>query len=109
MNNRLKELRQYLQLSQKDFGDKLLLTQNHISSLESGRRALNDRTIKDICSVFGVSEEWLRTGQGEMMVDLVGELDDVDNETKDMLRKILALKDEDKDKIKKIIDAFSES
>ena len=109
MNNRLKELRQNLKLSQKEFGDKVVLTQNHISSLESGRRTLNDRTIKDICNTFGVNEEWLRTGEGEMMVDLVGELEDVDNETKDMLRKILALKDDDKEKIKKIINAFSES
>lgn len=109
MNKRLKELRQYLQLSQNDFAEKLCLTQTHISSLESGRRALNDRTIKDICTMFGVNEKWLRTGQGEMMIDLVGELDNVDNETKDMLRKILALKDEDRDKIKKIIDAFSEN
>lgn len=106
MNNRLKELRQYLHLSQKEFGERILLTQNHISSLESGRRALNDRTIKDICSTFGASEEWLKNGTGEMMIDLVGQLDEVDPETKDMLRKILALKDEDKDKIKKIINAF---
>lgn len=106
MNNRLKELRQYLHLSQKEFGDKISITQNHISSLENGRRTLNDRTIKDICNTFGSSEEWLKNGTGEMMIDLVGQLDDVDPETKDMLRKILALKDEDKDKIKKIIDAF---
>lgn len=106
MNNRLKELRHYLHLSQKDFGEKISITQNHISSLESGRRALSDRTMKDICNKFGVNEKWLRTGEGEMMIDIVEQLENVDSETKDMLRKILALNSKDKNKIKKIIDAF---
>lgn len=106
MNERLKELRQFLQLSQKEFGEKIFVTQNHMSSLESGRRPLTDRTIKDICNVFGVNEEWIRTGTGDMMVDLVAELDDVDDETKDILRKILMLNTEDRHKMDKILDTF---
>lgn len=106
MNERLKQLRQYLQLSQKEFGDKIFITQNHVSSLESGRRTVPERTLKIICSTFGVNEEWLKTGEGEMMVDLVDDLDDVDDETKDMLRKILMLSDDDKNKMKKILDSF---
>lgn len=106
MNERLKQLRQYLQLSQKEFGDKIFITQNHVSSLESGRRTVPERTLKIICSTFGVNEEWLKTGEGEMMVDLVDDLVDVDDETKDMLRKILMLSVDDKNKMKKILDSF---
>lgn len=106
MNERLKELRQYLQLSQSEFGKKMLVTQNHVSSLESGRRALSDRTIKTICNTFGANENWIRTGEGEMMVDIINELEDVDDETKDMLRKIQSLSPEDYNKMKKILDTF---
>ena len=33
---------------------------------ENGTRPLTDRQIVTICAVFGVSEEWLRTGEGDM-------------------------------------------
>ena len=106
MNERLKELRQYLKLSQEEFGEKIFMTQNHISSLESGRRIPSDRTIKNICTVFGVNEEWLRMGNGEMMIDLVDELEDIDDETKDMLKKLQKLSPDDYAKVKRIIDIF---
>lgn len=106
MKERLKELRHYLQLSQLEFGKKILVTQNHISSLESGRKTLTDRTIKEICVAFGVNEAWLKDGNGEMMVDLIAQLDDVDDETKDMLRKYQMLNPEDKHKMGKILDTF---
>ena len=34
--------------------------------MEKGDRKPSDRTIVDICREFGVSEQWLRTGTGEM-------------------------------------------
>lgn len=107
LKERLKELRLYLQLSQKEFGEKIFVTQNHVSSLESGRKTLTDRTIKDICSIFGVNEEWFRTGKGEMMIDLVGELDGVDDESKDILRKINELNKDDRSALIKILDRLS--
>ncbi len=106
MNERLKQLRQYLNLSQNEFGEKIFFTQNHVSSLESGRRSLSDRNINTICNTFGVNEDWLRNGAGEMMIDLVDDLEDIDDETKDMLRKIQMLSAEDKNKMKKILDTF---
>ena len=38
------------------------------AQLCTGQREPSDRTIADICRVFGVSELWLRTGEGEMFV-----------------------------------------
>ena len=37
----------------------------YVSQLCSGQREPSDRTIKDICGIFGVNEIWLRTGVGE--------------------------------------------
>ncbi|NBH32126.1 XRE family transcriptional regulator [Clostridiaceae bacterium] len=66
MNGRIKELRETLKLSQSDFADMLNLKRNSISLIEVGKRNPSDRTILDICQKFSVSEDWLRTGAGEM-------------------------------------------
>lgn len=66
MNERLKKIRLAKKLSQEQFGQKISIARSHISSLENGARELTDRTIFDICREFNVSEDWLRTGQGEM-------------------------------------------
>ena len=55
-------------LTQAKIADSLHLTQSHVSGLCSGAKNLSDRTISDICRVFGVSEAWLRDGVGEMYV-----------------------------------------
>ena len=66
MNGRIKELRETLKLSQSDFAEMLNLKRNSISLIEVGKRNPSDRTILDICQKFSVSEDWLRTGAGEM-------------------------------------------
>ena len=38
----------------------------YISQLCSGQRDPSDRTIADICRIFAVREEWLRSGTGNM-------------------------------------------
>lgn len=68
MQNRIKEVRASAKLSQSEFGAKLNLSQNFIWMLEKGERVPSDRTIADICREFGVSELWLRTGEGDMLV-----------------------------------------
>ena len=42
----------------------------YVSLLCSGQREPSDRTIKDICRIFGVNEIWLRTGVGEPFMPL---------------------------------------
>lgn len=64
MNLRIKYLRKdVLDLSQKDFADKIGVSENFIWMVEKGTRTPSDRTISDICREFGVREEWLRTGE----------------------------------------------
>lgn len=52
-------------LSQSAFGEALNISQNFVWMLESGKRSPSDRTVSDICRIFGVDEVWLRTGEGE--------------------------------------------
>lgn len=67
--DRIKELRKALDnMPQDTFAKKVGLTKNYISLVETGNRSLADRTVKDICRIFGVNEEWLRNGTGEMFV-----------------------------------------
>lgn len=69
MNARIKEVREAKGLSQADFAELLNLKRNSISLIEVGKRNPSDRTILDICNKFNVSEEWLRTGEGEMFIE----------------------------------------
>ncbi len=66
MNERIKELRKLLKMTQEDFSSKIGLSRNFIAQVEIGTKEPSDRTIKDICRIYNVSEEWLRTGEGEM-------------------------------------------
>ena len=56
-------------LTKTAFADRLKVSQQHISRLAKDGTP-SDRTIVDICREFGVSEHWLRTGEGEMFVRL---------------------------------------
>ena len=42
----------------------------YVSQLCSGQREPSNRTISDICRIFGVNEIWLRTGVGEPFTPL---------------------------------------
>ena len=42
----------------------------YVSQLCSGQREPSNRTIYDICRIFGVNEIWLRTGVGEPFTPL---------------------------------------
>lgn len=55
-------------LTKTAFAERINLSQPHISKLANGTSAPSDRTIADICREFGISETWLRTGEGAMTV-----------------------------------------
>ena len=69
MNNRIRELRKALDLSQKEFAEKIGLKQNTISYMEKNGFTITEQNIKVICSQFNVNENWLRTGSGKMFLE----------------------------------------
>ena len=66
MMQRLKLIRKSLHLTQAEFSVYLGITQTAYSMIENGHRPLSPRYIKIICTEFGVSEQWLTCGEGEM-------------------------------------------
>ena len=70
INERIKAVRKYTGLSQTDFAERLGTTRGVITNLEFEKTTPNDPFIKLICREFNVSEDWLRTGDGEMMQKL---------------------------------------
>lgn len=70
MKERIKTIRQSVNLTQAQFAAQLGLSRNYIAMIEIGQREPSDRTISDICRVFNVNPVWLRTGVGEPFVPL---------------------------------------
>lgn len=66
MKDRIRDIRKnHLKLSQREFASRLGMSENYIWMIEKGDRVPPDRTISDICRIFGVDEAWLRDGIGE--------------------------------------------
>lgn len=118
LNERIKELRKALGLTQQEFSDKIGVKRNTIAQYESGRNAPIDAVISLICREFNVSEEWLRNGTGDMWVKV-----DEDQELQDILAQITLSGDElitriikaywklpekEKDMIRKLVDRMIE-
>lgn len=98
MNDRIAQTRKQAGLTQKEFAEKIGLTRNFVWMIEKGDRVPSDRTIADICREFRVSEAWLRTGEGEMVLPM-----DADEE----LAKVLAeIKLSDDPIVKSIIKSY---
>lgn len=64
---RVKMVRKKSQLTMEQFGERIgNVSKSTISNIENGNRNLTDLMLKSICSEFGINEEWLRTGDGDM-------------------------------------------
>lgn len=77
MNERLKELRNYLGKSQEEFGKMLGLSKSGISEIESGRRNVTEQHLIMLqnCSESYINVNWVRTGEGEMFLDVSREVE----------------------------------
>lgn len=70
MRDRIRMLRKELELTQQEFADKLGIKRTTIANYELGRNEPVDSVISLICDRYHVSERWLRTGEGEMFIEL---------------------------------------
>lgn len=70
LNERISAVVSASGLNKTKFADVINISQPFLSQICSGAKAPSDRTIIDICREFNVSERWLRTGEGEMFLEL---------------------------------------
>jgi transcriptional regulator with XRE-family HTH domain len=68
IQKRLIAIRKYTGLSQAAFAERLGLTHTSISFMENGKTKITEQNIKTICYEFGVSIDWFRTGEGNMLL-----------------------------------------
>lgn len=117
MNDRIKELRKAMNLSQEKFGELLGITKSGVSDIESGRRKVTDQHVIMLVN-NGVNEEWLRTGKGNMLVpkskdeEIAEMLADIQKSGEDSFRHRLVsalarLDDDGWDKLEELIDMIS--
>lgn len=103
MNERILFVRKDNKMTQDQFAERIGLSKNYVWMIEKGDRLPSDRTIKDICREFGVSEEWLRTGTGDPYKEvdkdfgaICAEIGANDENAKNALLKYAELTPEDK-------------
>ena len=68
MKDRIRRIRRDLDLTQQEFADRLGVKRGTIANYELGRNEPIDSVVSLICREFGVNEEWLRNGAGEVFV-----------------------------------------
>ena len=113
MNSRIKQIRKDAGLTQTEFANRLGLSQNYIAQIECNSRCPSDRTAADICKIFNVNEEWLRTGRGEMyapvddeVAAIVSNLLEESNPMYDLVLRIARNYSMLDDKRRKVVDDF---
>jgi transcriptional regulator with XRE-family HTH domain len=67
INDRLKQARLALNLSQRAFAQGVFLkSAGYYGDIETRRIEVNERIIELVSSIYGVNKVWLRTGKGQM-------------------------------------------
>ena len=66
MNERMKQLRKELGLTQQQFADRIGTSRANIGKYEVSANIPSSAIISLICREFNVNEEWLREGSGDM-------------------------------------------
>ena len=85
VGSRIKEVRDFFDLTQQEFADRLRIKRGAVANYELERNAPIDAVISLICRVFNVREAWLRDGTGEML-----EVKPRAEELGELVRKLLA-------------------
>lgn len=117
MNERIKKLRKELKLTQQEFSDKLHIKRNTLANYEIGRNEPIDAVVALICKTYNVNEEWLRSGEGDMFLELPEEdeeaayvselLEDGENDLYKLIKEIMHTYHDLTPKSKEVIRDFS--
>ena len=66
INSRIAEFISLDGLKRVDVSRALHVSDSYITQICKGSSMPSNRTITDLCRIYGLSETWLRTGEGEM-------------------------------------------
>lgn len=119
MNDRLKRLRKELDLTQQAFADRIGVKRNTVATYEVGKSNPSDAAVSLICKTFGVNEQWLRNGAGEMFIELtrdeqiasfIGSIQSVENDSfkKRFIAMLSSLDESDWQVLEKIVNGLAE-
>ena len=106
IRERLKFLRDQLNLTTRAFGSAIDMSGGAITNMEKGIRNITDRTIRDICREYNVNPEWLINGNEPMFEDVTSELD-IDDEVRQLTKQYSLLNNEDQELVKKLINSLA--
>lgn len=70
MKDRLRKLRKALDLNQEEFASALKIGRSTIANYEAGTREPIASVISLICQKWNVNDVWLRTGEGDMFLEV---------------------------------------
>lgn len=107
IRERLKFLRDQLNLTTRAFGSAINMSGGAITNMEKGTRNITDRTIRDICREYNVNPEWLINGNEPIFEDVTSELD-IDDEVRQLTKQYSLLNNEDQELVKKLINSLAE-
>lgn len=111
INERIKQVRKSKGLTMEQFGSRIGLGKSAVNKIEKGINGTTDQTVQSICREFGVSEVWLRTGDGPMLDDTSGSILDrlvaeyhLDDRKRAILTAFLKLSPADQDAILRYVN-----
>ena len=69
INDRIKQIRKHLQLSQPEFGKRLGVSRDVIANIDRDAVEPKMLFLEHLCQVYKVNPDWLLHGEGEMFMD----------------------------------------
>ena len=115
LNNRLKEIRRTLHMTQKELGDVLGITNGAVSDIEKGKAALTERNISLICEKLNIDKDWLKSGTGDMFLPELPEdefskiLSEIEESNDDFIKNFLKIYWQLDENGKKVIKCFAKT
>ena len=113
VGDRIKLAREKLGKSGTAFAAEVGLSRGALSNIERNVNGVSDRTLRVICSTYGVRRDWLENGSGEMfenetdvLLARLGKENDLSEETVDTFKKLFALPPDEFDLVMGVIRAM---
>ncbi len=103
IGERIKKVRQESSLTTYSFAERIGVKPPSVSRWETGINNPSLRTLKIICSEFGINEDWLLNGSGEMHTT-VQELSSYSEQDQDFITQYLSLPSDQKDWLRNLMD-----